>query len=160
MVRQPGSTCTGEMLSWTSGLRRKAPAVPANLRPASNLNVWCPMKKSQSSKASRIEGTRGRNKSHKRSPKQEQLTNIDTLRGWKAIAGFLAIPATTAQRWSKDGMPVHREGRFTVADAAELRSWLGRESEMPAPAHIATNNADLAAGLRQSIAAMRSHKRR
>jgi hypothetical protein len=159
MVRQPGSTCTGEILSLTSGLRRKAPAVPANLPPASNLDVWCPMKKPQSSKASRIEGTRGRNKSHNRSRRQEQLTNIDTLRGWKAIAGFLAIPANTAQRWSKDGMPVHREGRFTVADAAGLRSWLGRESEMPAPAHIATNNADLAAGLRQSIA-MRSHKRR
>lgn len=56
-------------------------------------------------------------------------------------------------------MPVHREGRFTVADPEELRSWLGRESEMPGPAHIATNNADLAAGLRQSIAALRSHNR-
>lgn len=56
-------------------------------------------------------------------------------------------------------MPVHREGRFTVADAQELRGWLGRVSEMPAPAHIATNNADLAAGLRQSIAALRSHSR-
>ncbi len=81
------------------------------------------------------------------------------LRGWKAIADFLALPVTTAQRWGKGGMPVHREGRFTVADADELRSWLGKESEMPAPAHIATNSADLAAGLRESISAVRQQKR-
>ena len=119
------------------------------------------MKMSQSNtrKASRIEDTRSRNKPQKSSRNQATSANTGTLRGWKAIAGFLAIPAATAQRWSKDGMPVHREGRFTVAEAEELRSWLGRESEMPAPAHIATNNADLAAGLRQSIAAVRSHKR-
>src|SRR6185312_5329131 len=76
-----------------------------------------------------------------------------TLKGWKAIAEFLAIPSATAQRWARGGMPVSREGRFTVADPEELRSWLGRESEMPAPAHIATNNADLAAGLQESISA-------
>lgn len=82
-----------------------------------------------------------------------------TLRGWKAIAAFLALPVNTAQRWARDGMPVHREGRFTVADADELRGWLGRESEMPAPAHIAVNNADLATGLRESISAVRRQKR-
>lgn len=119
------------------------------------------MKKSQSRtrKASGIENRPSRNKPQKRSRNQAISTNPDTLRGWKAIAGFLAIPPATAQRWSKDGMPVHREGRFTVAEPEVLRSWLGRESEMPAPAHIATNNADLAAGLRQSIAAVRGHKR-
>jgi len=119
------------------------------------------MKKSQSTtrKASQIEDTRSTNKSQTRSRNQAKSTSAGTLRGWKAIAAFLAVPAATAQRWSKDGMPVHREGRFTVAEAEELRGWLGRESEMPAPAHIATNNADLAAGLRQSIAAVRSHKR-
>lgn len=81
------------------------------------------------------------------------------LRGWKVIADFLALPVGTAQRWGKSGMPVRREGRFAVADADELRSWLGRESDMPAPAHIATNAADLAAGLRQSISAIRRQKR-
>jgi hypothetical protein len=80
------------------------------------------------------------------------------LRGWKAIAEFLALPVATAQRWGKSGMPVRHEGRFTVADADELREWLGRESEMPAPAHIATNSADLAAGLRQSISELRRRK--
>lgn len=81
------------------------------------------------------------------------------LRGWKAISEFLALPVATAQRWGKSGMPVHREGRFTVAHVDDLRQWLGRESEMPAPAHIATNDADLTAGLRESISAMRRHKR-
>lgn len=118
------------------------------------------MKKSQySAGTSRHADKRGAKKSRKRSHSETQPAQTGTLRGWKAIGAFLAIPAATAQRWSKDGMPVHREGRFTVADAEELRRWLGRESEMPAPAHIATNNADIAAGLRQSIAAVRSQKR-
>jgi len=119
------------------------------------------MKKSQQSvnAASQPTAKRGAKKSHRSSPSEAQPAQTGTLRGWKAIADFLAIPVATAHRWSKDGMPVHREGRFTVANAEELRSWLGRESEMPAPAHIATNNADLAAGLRQSIAAVRGHKR-
>ncbi len=81
------------------------------------------------------------------------------LQGWKAIADFLGLPVTTAQRWGKTGMPVRRQGRFTVADPDELRQWLGRESEMPEPAHIATNSADLAAGLKASIAQARRHKR-
>ena len=50
-------------------------------------------------------------------------------------------------------MPVKREGRFTIADPDELRAWIGREAGMPRPAHIATNTADLAAGLKESIAA-------
>jgi len=50
-------------------------------------------------------------------------------------------------------MPVKREGRFTLADPDELRAWIGREAGMPRPAHIATNTADLAAGLKESIAA-------
>jgi hypothetical protein len=81
------------------------------------------------------------------------------LQGWKTIADFLGLPVTTAQRWGKSGMPVRRQGRFTVADPDELRQWLGRESEMPAPAHIATNSADLAAGLKASIVQARRHKR-
>jgi hypothetical protein len=117
------------------------------------------MKKSQHrTNTSQSAIKRGAKKPHKQA-REEQPEQAGTLRGWKAIADFLAIPAATAQRWSKDGMPVHREGRFTVADAEELRSWLGRESQMPAAAHIATNHADLAAGLRQSIAAVRRHHR-
>ncbi len=81
------------------------------------------------------------------------------LQGWKAIADYLALPVATAQRWGRSGMPVRREGRFTVADPTQLRDWLGKESDMPAAAHIATNQADLAAGLKQSIAAFRKKKR-
>ena len=78
-------------------------------------------------------------------------TNI--LKGWAAIAGFLKIPGATVQRWAKAGMPVRREGRFTIADPEELLAWLGREAHMSRPAQIATNEADLAAGLKESIVA-------
>src|SRR5690349_13078904 len=80
------------------------------------------------------------------------------LKGWAAIADFLKMPPATAQRWAKAGMPVKREGRFTTADPDELREWLGREAKMPAPAHIATNTADLSSGLKESIAAAKKRK--
>lgn len=82
------------------------------------------------------------------------------LKGWKAIAGFLAIPPSTAQRWARDGMPVRREGRFTVANADELRAWLGLESHMSAPAQILTNQSDVAGALKESIAAARPSARK
>ena len=82
------------------------------------------------------------------------------LKGWAAIASYLAIPVATAHRWVKDGMPVKREGRFTVADPKELSAWLGRESHMPAPAHVVTRETDLAAALSESISAARGKKRR
>ena len=91
-------------------------------------------------------------------PSQSGKPNDGELRGWKAIAEFLALPVNIAQRWAKGGMPVRREGRFTVADADELRQWLGRESKMTEPAHIAVNTADLAAGLRESISAVRRQR--
>lgn len=81
------------------------------------------------------------------------------LKGWAAIADFLKMPPATAQRWAKAGMPIKREGRFTTADPDELREWLGREAKMPAPAHIATNTADLSSGLKESIAAAKKEKR-
>ena len=90
--------------------------------------------------------------------KPETKKNEGQLQGWKDIAAFLVQPVSTAQRWAKSGMPVRREGRYTVADREELSRWLGRESHMPAPAQIATNTADLTAGLKQSIKAVR-HKR-
>jgi|SRR6185312_9269642 len=95
----------------------------------------------------------------KRSTKSDsRKTQSGPLKGWTAIADFLGLPVSTAQRWGRSGMPIRREGRFTVADPDELRKWLGHESEMPAPAHIATNTSDLAAGLKASIAAARKHK--
>jgi hypothetical protein len=79
----------------------------------------------------------------------------ETLKGWKAIAAYLGIAAGTAQRWASDGMPVRREGRFSVADPKELNAWLGRESHMPGPAQIMTGKADISDALKASIAALR-----
>src|SRR5436190_21271957 len=82
----------------------------------------------------------------------------ETLKGWKAIGDYLGIGAATAQRWAKDGMPVRREGRYTVADPAEISQWLGKESHMSGPAFVATNDADISQALKQSISAVRSGK--
>jgi phage terminase Nu1 subunit (DNA packaging protein) len=81
------------------------------------------------------------------------------LKGWARIADFLKMPVATAQRWAKAGMPIRREGRFTIAEADELRAWIAREAKMPAAAHIATNTADLGAGLKESIAAAKKRNR-
>ena len=75
------------------------------------------------------------------------------LKGWTAIARYLGIPVATAHRWASEGMPVRREGRFTVADRDAVSAWLGRESHMPKPAHVMTEDADMAAALKESIAA-------
>lgn len=82
-----------------------------------------------------------------------------SLTGWTAIARYLGIPIATAHRWASEGMPVRREGRFTVADREALSAWLGRESHMPKPAHVMTADADLAAALKESIAAVRNPAR-
>ena len=81
-----------------------------------------------------------------------------TLKGWTAIARYLGIPVATAHRWAGEGMPVRREGRFTVADRDAVSAWLGRESHMPKPAHVMTEDADMAAALKESIAAARKRK--
>ena len=57
-------------------------------------------------------------------------------------------------------MPVKREGRYMVAQPDEIKQWLGREAHMAAPAHIATNDADISAALKESIAAVRRDKRK
>lgn len=77
------------------------------------------------------------------------------LKGWTAIAKYLGIPVATAHRWASEGMPVRREGRFTVADRDAVSAWLGHESHMPKPAHVMTEDADIAAALKESIAAVR-----
>ena len=82
-----------------------------------------------------------------------------SLKGWTAIASFLGIPVATAHRWASEGMPVRREGRFTVADREAVSAWLGRESHMSKPAHVMTKDADMAAALKESIEAARKLKR-
>jgi hypothetical protein len=82
------------------------------------------------------------------------------LKGWAAIAKFLGLSPASAQRWAKEGMPIRREGRFTVADPGELQAWLGRESHMKAPARVVTGEADIAAALKDSLAVTRKEKKR
>ena len=77
------------------------------------------------------------------------------LKGWTAIARYLGIPIATAHRWASEGMPVRREGRSTVADREAVSAWLGRESHMPKPAHVMTEDADIGAALKESIEAAR-----
>jgi hypothetical protein len=84
----------------------------------------------------------------------------EELKGWKSIAEYLAIPVSTAHRWAKAGMPVRKGGRVMVADAKELSAWLGRTAHMPGPAEILTNQADVAAALKESIAAMRRGRKK
>lgn len=73
------------------------------------------------------------------------------LRGWQEIAAFLGQPVEVAQRWGRSGMPTRREGRYVVADSAELSQWLGREAHLAAPAQIASERSDLMADLRKSL---------
>jgi len=103
-------------------------------------------------------GAQKKNKAPKEQRRQPTPPNTQ-LKGWTAIAKFLAIPVSTAHRWAKDGMPVGREGRFTVANQDELRAWLGRESHMDAPAQILTDEADVAGALKQSIAAAKRSRK-
>jgi len=91
-----------------------------------------------------------------RAPKSQEAP--DTLKGWTAIGAFLGLPPATAQRWARDGMPVHREGRHTTANRAELEAWLGRESNMPAPAHVMTSSTDLSEAIKQSLRAAKPQK--
>jgi hypothetical protein len=90
--------------------------------------------------------------------KQSPAADGSPLKGWTAIARYLGIPLATAHRWASEGMPVRREGRFTVANREEVSAWLGRESHMPKPAHVMTADADMAAALKESIAAARKRK--
>ena len=90
--------------------------------------------------------------------KNKPPTADASLKGWTAIARYLGIPVATAHRWASEGMPVRREGRFTVADRGAVSAWLGRESHMPKPAHVMTADADMAAALKESIAAARKRK--
>ena len=92
------------------------------------------------------------------SKKPPAADDAGPLKGWTAIAHFLGIPVATAHRWASEGMPVRREGRFTVAERDAVSAWLGRESHMPKPAHVMTADADMAAALKESIEAARKRK--
>jgi hypothetical protein len=89
---------------------------------------------------------------------KKKTATATVLKGWTAIAKFLGTSPASAQTWAKQGMPVKREGRFTTADPAEVQAWLGQQSHMPKPAHILTNETDLAAALKDSLAVTKRKK--
>lgn len=80
------------------------------------------------------------------------------LKGWQQIAAFLGQPVTVAQRWSSDGMPVRKQGRYVESSAQELNRWLGRESAGE-PVQIATEGTDLSAELKRGLAFVRKQGR-
>ncbi len=82
----------------------------------------------------------------------------EKLQGWKTIAEYLGVSQATAEHWAKTGMPVKRQGRYTVADPNELRQWLGKEAHMPAPAEVVTSATDISAALKESLSALRRQK--
>ena len=92
--------------------------------------------------------------------KAKKAAQDGRLKGWKGIAAYLGISASAAQRWADNGMPVKREGRFTVAEPEELRRWVGRESHMPEAAHIVTPETDISAALKASISATRRQNKK
>jgi hypothetical protein len=89
---------------------------------------------------------------------KKKAVQESVLKGWTAIAKFLGTSPGSAQTWAKQGMPVKREGRFTVADPAEVQAWLGQQSHMPGPAHILTGDADITAALKDSISVVKRKK--
>jgi len=94
--------------------------------------------------------------------KKRSLAAHDTfqmLKGWKAIAEFLGQSPSVAKRWHSEGMPVMEEGRFVHADPEELTKWLGTEHGQRKPIHIATQDENLAADLKQALTYVRSRKR-
>jgi hypothetical protein len=74
----------------------------------------------------------------------------EELKGWAQIAQFLGQPTVT-QRWARSGTPVKREGRFTTASPEDLSRYLGREAGLDVPAHIASEEMDLAADLKRAL---------
>jgi hypothetical protein len=91
-----------------------------------------------------------------RGSKKTESPIQDELRGWAQIATFLGQPFAVAQRWAHSGMPVSRKGRYTIASKQELSRWLGRESGVNTPVHIASNSADLTSDLKRGLSYVRA----
>ena len=83
----------------------------------------------------------------KKASSKSQPDAAGSLKGWTAIAHYLGIPVATAHRWASEGMPIGREGRFTVADREAVSAWLGRESRRSVSPACGANNGTN--GLRQ-----------
>jgi hypothetical protein len=56
-----------------------------------------------------------------RSPELQQLT------GWQQVSAFLQQPISVIKRWTNEGMPVTKHGRFVSAKSDDLIRWLEQE---------------------------------
>ena len=83
-------------------------------------------------------------------------TDSTALKGWQQIAAYLGHPAAVVQRWTSEGMPVRRQGRFVTTTLEELNAWLGKESGKPV--HVATGSTDLTAELKRGLSFIRNEK--
>ena len=90
-------------------------------------------------------------------PKPEQEPNLESglLQGWNAIAKFLGQTPAVAQRWNESGMPVLRSGRRVSASPEELTRWVATEAGKSKPVHIAMEQENLLADLKEGLAYVR-----
>src|SRR5689334_10332686 len=78
------------------------------------------------------------------------LARTDQLEGWKVIASYLKVDVSTAKRWEKEGLPVHRlqhakMGRI-FAYPSELDQWMrSRTDAQPPPANTPVEVAPMVA---------------
>src|SRR5581483_2803189 len=87
----------------------------------------------------------------------KQKAQPELLKGWQSIAKHLGQSVAVAERWAREsGMPLSRQGRYTVASPEELNQWLARESGQPVV--VATESTDLAAELRRGLANARKYR--
>ncbi len=89
-------------------------------------------------------------------PPRRTESSPETLKGWNQIATFLGLPISTAQRWAKSGMPIHRQRRSVQATPEELNRWMGRETSEPV--QIATESVDLTSELRRGLSYVKKRK--
>ena len=88
-------------------------------------------------------------------PEQKRKSEPGVLQGWNAIAKFLGQMPAVAQRWHESGMPVMRSGRRISASPEELTRWVGTEAGKSKPVHIAMEQENLLADLKEGLAYVR-----
>ena len=87
-------------------------------------------------------------------------SKTEVLKGWAAIAAFLGQTPAVAQRWHNEGMPVTKDSRFVYAYPEELTQWVGMESGKRKPVHIASEDENLTADLKEGLSYIRRRRNR
>jgi hypothetical protein len=91
--------------------------------------------------------------------KKSAQSKTEVLKGWTAIAEFLGQTPAVAQRWHNEGMPVTKDGRFMYANPEELTQWVGTESGKRKPVHIASEEENLTADLKEALTYVRARRK-